>query len=250
MARKPLIAGNWKMNLTLDEGIELVSTLGKADVDFNKLDVLVAPTAPVLDAVNNKLKEINSKIIVSGQNISSEESGAYTGEISPAIIKSIGVNWSIIGHSERRSYYGDSDAIINKKLKNSLKNGLSVILCIGELLEEREANSHFETVLRQLALGLDGIKDLSNVVVAYEPVWAIGTGKTASAQDAQDMHKQIRVKLEELYGADMASGVRILYGGSVKGDNISELMGKDDIDGALVGGASLKADDFLQIINY
>lgn len=250
MSRKPLIAGNWKMNKTVTESISLVSDLLKGDIDYSKKDVLVAPTFTNIYAVSEEIKKSGGKMLLSAQNIYFEESGAYTGEVSADMVKSAGAGWVILGHSERRSIFGETDEVINKKVKKALEKGLKVILCVGETLWERESGAEVETVLAQTGKGLEGIKDLSNVVIAYEPVWAIGTGKTASPEDAEAMHKAIREYICKIRDKSASENIRILYGGSMKPENAKELMNQPDIDGGLVGGASLKAEQFLQIINF
>ncbi len=250
MKRKPLIAGNWKMNLDAASGVALAEELCSAGIDFASRDVLVAPSFTNIYPVAEAVKEGGGKIAVAAQNMYFEDSGAFTGEVSASMIKSAGASWTILGHSERRAIFGETDADINKKVKKALSEGLSVILCAGETLWEREAGAAVETVLAQVGKGLEGVKDLKNVVVAYEPVWAIGTGRTASAADAEAMHKAIRNYVAEIRSAAAAESLRILYGGSVKPENAGELLGMDNIDGALVGGASLKAAQFLGIINF
>lgn len=248
MSRKPIIAGNWKMNLTVEEGKKLAKQFADASIDYNTREVVISPSFVLAPLVKDAVK--GSQVDVAVQNVSNKESGAYTGEVSCSMLKSLDFKTIIIGHSERRSYYNDTDAIVNEKVKLALANGFRVILCIGEQLEDREAGVHFETSLYQLGRAIHGATHLENLVIAYEPVWAIGTGKTASAQDAEDMHAHIRAKLAELTSKDVADKTRILYGGSVKPESIKELMGKPNVDGALVGGASLKFDDFIKIINF
>lgn len=246
--RKPLLAANWKMNLTLNEVKEFVNIIKKADIDYKERDVLIAPPYIYLQELKKSLK----KVKISSQNIYFEESGAFTGEISPDMLISIGVDWTIVGHSERRQFFGDTDETINKKVLLSLQKGIKVILCVGEKLQEREAGIEKELVISQLGMGLKDVTSemMKNIVIAYEPVWAIGTGKTAKSQDAEDMHKAIRDFLKGKFGRKISNNTRILYGGSVKPDNIKELMAMENIDGALVGGASLKADSFLKIVNF
>lgn len=250
MKRKPFIAGNWKMNLDAQAGVALAEELCAAGIDFASRDVLVAPSFTNIYPVAQAVKKGGDKIAVAAQNMFFEDSGAFTGEVSVSMIKSAGAAWTILGHSERRAIFGETDADINKKVKKALADGLSVILCVGETLWEREAGAAVETVLAQVGKGLEGISDLKNVVIAYEPVWAIGTGKTASAADAEAMHKAIRDYIAKIRNAAAAEAMRILYGGSVKPDNAKELLNMPDIDGALVGGASLKAAQFLSIINF
>ena len=250
MSRKPLIAGNWKMNKNVSEGAELASEITGAEIDYSTRDVLFAPPFTSIYAVSEAVKKNGGKALVAAQNIYFEANGAFTGEVSSDMVKSAGASWVILGHSERRSIFGETDEVINKKVKKALSDGLSVILCVGETLWEREAGAEIETVLAQTGKGLEGVTDLSNVVIAYEPVWAIGTGKTASPADAEEMHKAIREYISRIRSKEQAENIRILYGGSMKPDNVKELMAQPDIDGGLVGGASLKAADFLKIINF
>lgn len=250
MSRKPLIAGNWKMNKNVSEGAALASEITGADIDYSTRDVLFAPPFTSIYAVSEAVKKNGGKAFVAAQNVYFETSGAFTGEVSCDMIKSAGAGWVILGHSERRSIFGETDEVINKKVKKVLSEGLSVILCVGETLWEREAGAEIETVLAQTGKGLEGVADLSNVVIAYEPVWAIGTGKTASPNDAEVMHKAIREYIARIRSKDAAEKMRILYGGSMKPENAKELMAQPDVDGGLIGGASLKAADFLKIINF
>jgi triosephosphate isomerase len=250
--RKSLIAANWKMNLNFEEVLLFIKSFQDFKFDNNKTEVLIAPPFIYLQEVKKMLTKINKKIKVAAQNIHFESAGAFTGEISANMLKSVGIEWTIIGHSERRLYFGETDSIINKKVKKALENGLNIILCVGEQLFEREAGIEKELVISQLGMALSEIElsKMKNIVIAYEPVWAIGTGKTAKAEDAENMHKAIRGFIQSKYGRKVANSVRILYGGSVKPENISELMSMPNIDGALVGGASLKFDSFCKIINY
>lgn len=247
--RKPIIAGNWKMNNTISETIKLIEEIKAKELDSNVEQLICVPYTSLAEA--KKLVE-GTDIKIGSQNMHWEESGAYTGEISPLMLNDIGVDYCILGHSERRQYFGESDEIINKKMKSALSHNIKPILCVGESLEEREANKQEEVVKSQLVEGLKeiDIKDIENVVIAYEPIWAIGTGKTASSDDANNMCKFIRSTVEELYNLEIADKVRIQYGGSVKPETIVELMGKSDVDGALVGGASLVAEDFAKLINF
>lgn len=250
MSRKPLIAGNWKMNQNVSQGAELAAAIAGAGVDFSSRDVLIAPPFTGIAAAAEAAANKGGKVLIAAQNIYFEDNGAYTGEVSADMIKSAGAGWVILGHSERRSIFGETDEIINKKVKKALASGLSVILCVGETLWEREAGAEMETVLAQTGKGLEGVSDLTNVVIAYEPVWAIGTGKTASPADAEAMHDAIRKYISKIRGKDASDKIRILYGGSMKPENAKELMAQPNIDGGLVGGASLKADQFLKIINF
>lgn len=248
--RTPMIAGNWKMHLNVKEAGELALALKKGlDPDL-KHEVLVAPTFTNLWTVHAALS--GSKILLSSQDVHWEEKGAFTGAVSPAQVKDAGCTHAIIGHSERRKVFLETDEVINKKLKAAIKFGLVPVLCIGETLEEREARQTYRVLETQLAGAFAGLKaeEISRVVIAYEPVWAIGTGKTATPEQAQDAHLFVRRQVEKLYGKDYANEVRILYGGSVKAENIDSLMAQPDIDGALVGGESLKADKFLRVVHF
>lgn len=247
--RTPVIAGNWKMHKTVAESVELAQTL-KPLVAAAKVQVVVCPVFTSLAAV--KAAVAGSNIAVGAQNMHWEEQGAFTGEIAPAMLKDAGCEYVILGHSERRQYFAESDETVNKKLHAAFKHGLTPIFCVGELLEEREAGTTEAVVGRQVREGLKGLSvdQAAATVIAYEPVWAIGTGRTASADDANAVCAYIRGVVQEIFGAAAAEAVRIQYGGSVKADNTAELMGKSDIDGALVGGASLKADSFSGIVNF
>lgn len=250
MKRKALIAGNWKMFNTLKEAVDLVTALKKGISPDCKAEVMVAPSFTALAVVNETIK--GSGMILSAQDTHWEDKGAFTSAVSPAQLKDTGCTHVIIGHSERRSVFGDTDAIINKKISAALRHGLVPVLCVGETLAEREDNKTYRVLETQLDGGLKGFsaEQLSSLVIAYEPVWAIGTGKTATPEQAQDAHLFIRKHIARLYNENYAQGVRILYGGSVKPDNVDTIMAQPDVDGALVGGASLKAEDFLRIINY
>jgi triosephosphate isomerase len=247
--RNYFIAGNWKMNKTATEAVAFVKELAP-QVAGAKARVLVAPSFAALDAVGKAVKGTN--ILLGAQNMAAEESGAHTGEVSPAMLKDLGVQVVILGHSERRAIYGETDALINKKVKLALKHGFEAILCVGETLPERESGKAEKVTLGQLTAGLKDVsaEEMKKVVIAYEPVWAIGTGKTATPQDADSMHKAIRAEIAKLYGKAAADAVIIQYGGSVKPDNAKELMGMENIDGALVGGASLKVQDFTAIVKF
>lgn len=246
--RKPLIAGNWKMNLLAADAVKMVNELKSLVAGVDGADIVVCPVFTVLGAVNEALS--GSSIEMGGQNCYVKESGAYTGEISPQMLKDVGCTWTIIGHSERRQYFNETDDFLNQKLKFALASGLKVMFCVGETLEERESGQMADVLERQVIKGLVGLSDsdFDNMSVAYEPVWAIGTGKTATPEQAQEAHAFIRGLLSKQFGAAVAEKVRIQYGGSVKADNAGELMAKPDVDGALVGGASLKADSFAGII--
>ncbi len=243
--RVPLIAGNWKMNTTLSEAVELVGKMLRELDEIDNVDKVLCPPFVSLATVGKLIK--GSSIKLGAQNLYSAEKGAYTGEISPLMLADL-CEFVIIGHSERRQYFNETDEIINKKVPAALKVGLKPILCIGERLEENEAGLTEEVVTRQLRLALTGIDNLNGMIIAYEPVWAIGTGKAATGEQANQTISLIRRHLSELYGKETAQDLRILYGGSVTADNATEFMQQPEIDGALVGGASLKADQFLSIV--
>jgi len=248
--RKPFVAGNWKMNTDSHSSVELAQTIasGSSDVAGHKVTVAVCPPFIYLQAVAGALSA--SSIAFGAQNFYFEPDGAFTGEISASMLKDIGCTYVLCGHSERRHVIGETDELINKKVAVAVTGGLLPILCVGELLDEREASQTEQVVTRQMKAGLDGLSaaKLSAVTIAYEPVWAIGTGLTATPQQAQEVHNFIRKLLAEMYDNQIAEGIRILYGGSVKPGNAAELMQEPDIDGLLVGGASLKAEDFIAII--
>jgi triosephosphate isomerase len=249
--RKPVIAGNWKMYKTVSESVDTVLSLKPLVANANHCEVVIAPVFTALKTVSDRLE--GSNIRVSGQDCSTEtEEGAHTGEIMARMLKDVGASHVIVGHSERRQYYCETDESVNKKTKAGLAAGLIVILCVGESLEQRDGGTAQNVVAEQLKGGLAGLtaSDLVRIIVAYEPVWAIGTGRTATPEQAQEMHAFIRRVFAEGYSQQDADGMRILYGGSVKPDNIAGLMDQSDIDGALVGGASLKAESFAQIVNY
>jgi triosephosphate isomerase len=246
--RRPFIAGNWKMNLTKAEGVELAKTIAVKAGDYPKVDIAVCPPSVYLDAVGAALK--GSSVGLGGQNMSNEASGAFTGEVSAAMLLDVGCKYVILGHSERRTIYGETDADVNKKVLAALTAGLVPIVCVGELLAEREAGKTHDVVAKQFAGSLAGLsaEQMSKVVLAYEPVWAIGTGKVATKEQAQEVHADLRKMIGDRYNAGVAEAVRIQYGGSVKPSNAAELLSQKDVDGALVGGASLKAADFLGIV--
>lgn len=249
--RKTLIAGNWKMNNDVEQSLELAESLKSLSEKFdNNVDVLICPAFTSLYAVKEVLK--NSNIKLGAQNMHFEDKGAYTGEISPLMLKDIGVEYVIIGHSERRQYFNETDEIVNKKLKSALKYDIIPILCVGETLREREEKKEKETVKNQIVKALENIQpsDAEKIAVAYEPIWAIGTGINATSEQANEMASFIRTCISKIYNKQLSDKTIILYGGSVKGDNAKEILSQTDIDGALVGGASLKADEFLKIINY
>jgi len=248
--RTPMIAGNWKLQKTIDEAVSLVNELKPAVAGNNAVEVVVGPVYTALA----KVAEIaaGSNIKVAAQNCYPEPSGAFTGEVSAPLLKDVGCDYVIIGHSERRQIFGEADDFINKKAHAIAETGLGTILCIGETLEERESGQMFDVLRRQVRLGLKGLStdQMKTVVVAYEPVWAIGTGVTASDEQAQEAHAFVRALLAEIFDKQTADATRILYGGSVKPGNVDGLMSQPDVDGALVGGASLKAEDFARIVNF
>ena len=246
--RKLYIAGNWKMNLVPSEAAKYAKELAAATKDA-KVKIMIAPTAVCLPAVAEAVK--GSKVIVAAQNVNDHEKGAYTGEISCAMLKDIGVTNVILGHSERRQYYGETNEFINKKVLFALANGMDIDLCVGETLEEREGGKLEKVLSDQINIGLDGVtpEQMAHVTIAYEPVWAIGTGKTATPEDANSAHAFIRGLIEKKFGKAVAENQIIQYGGSVKLSNAKELMACEHIDGALVGGASLTLEQFLPIIN-
>lgn len=247
--RKKVIAGNWKMNMLPNEAIEFIQNLSEKVKDTENEVVLCVPYTDIFYSVLNAQ---GTNIKIGAQNMHWEEKGAYTGEISAEMLKSVGVEYVIIGHSERRQYFAETDETVNKKLKKALLVGLKPIVCVGETLEQREQGITMQVITNQTERALDGIEpqDVEKVIIAYEPIWAIGTGKTATKEDANDAVKQIREKIAEKYGQNVANGVIIQYGGSVKAANAKELFEMSDIDGGLVGGASLKADEFSNIVNY
>ncbi len=250
MMRKALIAGNWKMNKTDAEAIELAKALVAEVGQYDKCDILLCPPFTSIKSVGEVIK--GSKIKLGAQTMHWEKSGAFTGMISADMIKSLGCTYVIIGHSEQRQFFGETDETVNKRTKAALANGLIPVVCVGELLKQREANKHEQVVKDQVLNGLKGLTndEMKKVVIAYEPVWAIGTGKTASSQDADDMHKFIRGTVEKTWSKDVAEALVIQYGGSVKPETIDEQMGMPNIDGALVGGAALKADSFARIVKF
>lgn len=247
--RKGIIAGNWKMNKTVAEAVTLIEEI-KPLVKDAKCDVVVCPTFLCLDAVIKATKGTNIK--VGAQNMFYEESGAFTGEVSPGMLKELGVDYVIIGHSERRQYFNETDEAVNKKLKAAYNHSIIPILCVGETLSDREGNITEKVLANQVKLDLEGLikQQVEKLVIAYEPIWAIGTGKTATADQANETIAFIRATVGAMFGSEVAQKVRIQYGGSVKPATIKEQMGKSDIDGGLIGGASLKAQDFAGIVNY
>ncbi|HNU08596.1 MAG TPA: triose-phosphate isomerase [Pyrinomonadaceae bacterium] len=249
--RKPVIAGNWKMFKLLAEAVETALELKPLVSNANHCEVVIAPVFVHLKTVADRLE--GSNVRVAAQDCAPVvEQSANTGEVSAEMLKDVGCSHIIIGHSERRQFYGETDEGVNRKARAALAEGLTAIVCVGETLAQRENGELFDVVGRQVRDGLSGLttSDLERIIIAYEPVWAIGTGKTATPDQAQEMHGYIRGRVAEIQGEGVANDVRILYGGSVKPENIAELMGKEDIDGALVGGASLTASDFSRIVNY
>jgi triosephosphate isomerase len=254
MARKPFMAGNWKMNLDHLEAIAHVHKIAFAlnDEDFAAVEAGVMVPFTDIRSVQTLVDADNLKVVYGSQDISAQDSGAYTGEISGVMLAKLGCTYAVIGHSERRQYHGEDDALVNAKVKAAYKHGLVPIMCIGEVKEEREAGIQEQVTLGQLDGGLADIPadQAATIVIAYEPVWAIGTGLTATPQDAQDMCGAIRRRLAELYSQEVADAIRIQYGGSVKAANAAEIMAGPDVDGALIGGASLDADEFVAICKY
>jgi triosephosphate isomerase len=250
MGRLPFIAGNWKMNKTIGEALDLARDLKAAISGVKGVEVAVAPPFTALHAVRRELE--GSSIRLAAQNLYWEEKGAFTGEVSPLMLKEVGCHYVIIGHSERRQFFGETDETVNRRIKAALPQGLEVIFCIGEILKEREQGKTFSVIERQMEGGLKGLddKEMRNMVIAYEPVWAIGTGKTATPEQAEEVHRFIREKLGNLYSRKVSEEIRIQYGGSVTPENIKGLMNKPNIDGALVGGASLKAESFSKIVRF
>ncbi|HER08592.1 MAG TPA: triose-phosphate isomerase [Bacteroides sp.] len=246
--RKQIVAGNWKMNTLLKDGMELAKAVEKMEKDkHSEAIVIIAPPFTHL----SKIKELIESVKLGAQNCSSEPSGAFTGEVSPGMLRSAGVEYVIIGHSERRSYFSEGNEVLNKKVKLALSTGLKPIYCCGEVLGERESGQLYDVVRSQLEIGLKDLtlSDMADVVIAYEPVWAIGTGKVATPDQAQEMHSFIRGLLGGMFNAEVARNTSILYGGSCKPSNAAELFAGKDVDGGLIGGASLKADDFIAIVN-
>ena len=248
--RKPIIVGNWKMNKTIREAVDLVSALKPLMADVSDVEIGVAPPFTALASVRDEIGQNN--ILLGAQDVFWEPAGAFTGEISPSMLKDAGCHFVIVGHSERRQYFRETDAEVNQKIKAVLDEELFSVVCVGESLEQKDsgqASSVVESQIRGCFRGLPS-RDMERIVIAYEPVWAIGTGKTATPQTAEEMHGEIRAIVEEMFGGDTAGGIRIQYGGSVSPDNIEDLMREPDIDGALVGGASLKAESFSRIVKH
>jgi triosephosphate isomerase len=248
--RKQIVAGNWKMNTNISEGMSLALNLRELSTNFdNNTEVVVIPPFTHIIEIKNIFSDTNVKI--GAQNCASEENGAFTGEVSAEMIKSMDAKYTIVGHSERRAYYHETNDLLNKKVKLCLKNSLTPIYCCGENLDERQSEKHFDIVKSQISEGLFTLskEDFSKLVIAYEPVWAIGTGVTASPDQAQEIHKYIRSLITQKYGDEIAKNTSLLYGGSVKPNNANEIFGNPDVDGGLIGGAALKAEDFMGIIN-
>lgn len=250
MSRRPLIAGNWKMHLTLGGAVELARSLALTCGRCVDREVMIAPAFTSLAAVVEAVK--GTTILVGAQNVAWEKEGAFTGEVSGAMLKDLGVVMPIIGHSERRHIFAETDAMINRRLHAALREGLRPILCVGETLGDRQGGRTFDVLEQQMRQGLSDLDSarIPEIVFAYEPVWAIGTGQTATKEQAQEVHLFVRGLLARLYEKNIADSVRILYGGSVKPDNIDDLMAQPDIDGALVGGAALKAESFARIVHF
>ncbi len=250
MSRKLFVAGNWKMNTSLAEARALAAGLAEKIGSVDSVDIAICPPFVYIPAVVEAVS--GSNIAVGGQNLFYESNGAYTGETSTDMLKDVGCKYVILGHSERRHVIGETDEIVNRKVIKALADGLDVIFCVGELLAEREAGQTDEVVTRQVKIGLeaiDGAGLADRLTIAYEPVWAIGTGKTATPDQAQEVHAMIRGLIGNIYDSQLAEAIRIQYGGSVKPSNAAELLGQSDVDGALVGGAALKVDDFAGIVN-
>lgn len=247
--RENIVAGNWKMNMDLAETEELISKLKMQMVKEPEATVMVAPPFTNLYPVFKALKD--TPIVVAAQNMSEHESGAYTGEISAKMLKSVGVETVILGHSERRAYYNETNEVLEAKVKSAIEQGMTVIFCFGEELDDRKSDKHFDVVEKQLKESIFKLPKSAwdKIILAYEPVWAIGTGETASPEQAQEMHKHIRTLIEKNVGNETAQKTSILYGGSVKPANAKEIFAKEDVDGGLIGGASLKAVDFIEIVN-
>jgi triosephosphate isomerase len=248
--RRPILAGNWKMNMTATQARELASKLIPLVSGVKDRDIVLAPTFTSLQTVAEAIKGTN--MALAAQNLFWEDKGAFTGEISAEMLLDAGCKYVIIGHSERRQYFGETDETVNKKVRQALNKGLLPIVCVGELLAEREAGKANDVIDRQITGALKGgtAAEMQKIVIAYEPVWAIGTGKTASPDQANEIHAFIRQKIKTMYTAEVADGLRIQYGGSVTPDNVSQLMAKPDIDGALVGGASLKPESFAALVTF
>lgn len=247
--RRKVIAGNWKMNKLPNEAINFIDKLIPL-VKNSEAEVILC--VPYIDIFYSTLTAQKTNIKIGAQNMHYEETGAYTGEVSPSMLKSVGIEYVIIGHSERRTYYNETDEDVNKKIKSAFANGLKPIVCVGETLEQREANKTEEIITNQTEKAIEGLttEQVQNTIIAYEPIWAIGTGKTATSEDANNSIKAIRNKISQIYGQNVSDRVIIQYGGSVKSTNCKELFNMSDIDGGLVGGASLNPEEFAKIVNY
>ncbi|MBF0389057.1 MAG: triose-phosphate isomerase [Desulfamplus sp.] len=252
MTISPLIAGNWKMFKTCSEAVKTAKRIAELAKDITDIDIMVAPPFTAIEAVSEALLSINSRVRVGAQNLFYKSEGAYTGEISANMLKSAGVSYVIVGHSERRQYFGETDDDVRKKIGAALESNLIPVMCIGETESEKKEEKTFYVLDKQIENGLKGLRsnELGTLVIAYEPVWAIGTGNTASPNEAESVHRYIRAKIAKMFDNKLSEGIRILYGGSVKPDNISELMSHHNINGALVGGASLDPESFIKIIKY
>jgi len=250
MSKKSIIIGNWKMNKTVSEAIRLITELKSLLSGKQEVEIVVAPSYVALHPC--EIAAQGTPIQLAAQNVFYEESGAYTGEVSAQMLVDAGVKYVIIGHSERRQHFGETDAIVNRKVKVSLENELKVILCVGETKTERQQNKTFEVIERQLREGLRGVNDTyaEDLIIAYEPIWAIGTGDTATPGIAEEVHRFIYEKLGVIFRRDLVQKIRVIYGGSVTPQNVRDLMAQPDIDGALIGAASLEARSFVEMINY
>lgn len=249
--RRFLIAGNWKMHNGPSDTRALLTALNEKLPDIpESIDALVCPPTISLEAASDKVRK-HIGLHLGAQNLHYEDEGAFTGEVTAGMLKEVGCDYVIVGHSERREYFGETDKTVNQKVLKALEEGLKPIVCVGESLQQRKAGKHVNLVKKQVQAALNGVseEDASNVVIAYEPIWAIGTGETATPEQAQQMHEMIRDEIAELYSQDVADAVRILYGGSMKPHNAEELLSQPDVDGGLIGGASLKADSFSEIIS-
>jgi triosephosphate isomerase len=254
MARKPLMAGNWKMNLNHLEAMRLVQDLAFRldEKDFEHVDVVVLPPFTDIRSVQTLIDADHLGLGYGAQDLSAHDAGAYTGEVSGSMLAKLGCSYVVVGHSERRQHHAETDAVVNAKARAALRHGIVPIVCVGEALEVRQAGEHVPHVVSQLDGSLDGltVEQVATSVVAYEPVWAIGTGEVATPEDAQEVCAAIRARIGQTWGDDTAETVRVLYGGSVKGDNAAGIMAQPDVDGALVGGASLQAEEFVRIVRY
>ena len=248
--RKPLIAGNWKMFKTGSEALETAEKLVPLVKDADHTEIMIAPPFTALSQVSAAVT--GTRVALGAQNLFWESEGAFTGEISIGMLKAAGCTYVIIGHSERRQFFGETDTAVNKKIKAAVAAGLAPVLCVGESEKERDENKTFSVLDKQIKIGLEDLplEDMAPLVIAYEPIWAIGTGKTATREQAQEVHRYLREWIEKNYSAALAESIRILYGGSVKPDNVTALMAMPDVDGALVGGASLDAETFSKIVNF